>query len=114
MKSLPHAISHLHVHPHLLHEDSADTHHDHIHRSQDQSETGPRLALGSASRRVWHSAAQHFENVAQRSAKLPGQPILRPVAIFRFILAFVYMDMVCVCTLLGLLCPLRLLGGHSV
>ncbi len=60
-------------------EDSADTHHDHIHRGQDKSENGPQLALESVSRGVWHCVAQHFENAAQRSAKLPGRPILRPV-----------------------------------
>ncbi len=59
---------------------SADTDHDHIHRGQDKSENGPQLALESVSRGVWHCVAQHFENAAQRSAKLPGRPILRPVS----------------------------------
>ncbi len=45
--------------------------HDHIHRGQDKSENGPQLALESVSRGVWHCVAQHFENAAQRSAKLP-------------------------------------------
>ena len=52
---------------------------DHIRRGQDKSETSPQLASESVSRGVWHCVAQHFENVAQRTAKLPGRPILRPV-----------------------------------
>jgi hypothetical protein len=55
------------------------THHDHIHQGQDKSENGPQLALKSVSRGVWHCVVQHFQNVVQRSAKLPGIPILMPV-----------------------------------
>ena len=39
----------------------------------------PQLALESASQETWHCVAQLFQNAAQRSAKLPGRPILRPV-----------------------------------
>ncbi len=60
-------------------EESADTDHDHIHRGQEKSENGPQLALELVFRGVWHCVAQHLENAAQRSAKLPGRPILRPV-----------------------------------
>ena len=52
---------------------------DNILRGQDNSENGYQLALESVSRGVWHCVLQHFENAAQRSAKLPGRPILRPV-----------------------------------
>ena len=41
---------------------------------------GPELALESVSRGCRHCIAQHFENAAQRSAELPGRPILRPVS----------------------------------
>ncbi len=63
----------------VCYEESADTHHDHTHRGQDKSENGSQMALESVSRGVWHCVAQHFENAAQRSAKLPGTPIPRPV-----------------------------------
>ena len=64
-----------------LSEESADTHtrHDHIHRGQYKSEIGPDVALESVSRGVRHCVAQHLENAAELSAKLPGRPILRPV-----------------------------------
>jgi hypothetical protein len=39
----------------------------------------PQLALVSVFRGAGHCGAQHFENAAQRNAKLPGRPILRPV-----------------------------------
>ena len=48
-------------------------------RGQDKSEKAPQLALDSVSWGVWHCFAQHFENAAQRSAKVPGRPILEPV-----------------------------------
>ncbi len=56
-------------------------------RSQDRilglvlkSEIGP-IGIGISLPGVaWHCVAQHFENAAQRSAKLPGRPILRPVS----------------------------------
>ncbi len=107
-------------------EESADTYHDHIHRGQDKSENGPQLALESVSRGAWHCVAQHFQNAAQRSAKLPGGPNLRPdggqftfqqkllitkpykfigfgggtpAKPYKFILASVYMVMVCVSAL---------------
>ena len=59
--------------------ESADTHHDHIHRGQDKSENGPRLSLESISLGVWHCIAQIFQNAVQRNAKLTGRPIIRPV-----------------------------------
>jgi hypothetical protein len=44
-----------------------------------KSESAPKQALESFSRRVWRCGAQHFQNVAQRSAKLRGKLILRPL-----------------------------------
>ncbi len=52
---------------------------DHTHRGQDKSENGPQLALESVSRGVWHCVAQHFQNAARCSAKLPGRPFPKPV-----------------------------------
>jgi hypothetical protein len=40
---------------------------------------GFQLALESFSRVVWHCTAQHFQNAAHHSAKLPRTPILKPV-----------------------------------
>mgnify|MGYP002810395656 CR=1 FL=1 len=57
----------------------AATHHDHVHRCPDKSTNAPYLALFSVSRTAHHYVAQHFENASQRSAELPGRPILRPV-----------------------------------
>jgi hypothetical protein len=39
----------------------------------------PNWRLESVSLGVWHCVALHYEDVARRSAKLPGRPILRPV-----------------------------------
>ena len=35
------------------HEESADTHHDHVHRGQDKLENDPQVALESVPRGVW-------------------------------------------------------------
>ena len=61
------------------HEESAGTHHEHIHRGPDEAENGLRLAVESVPRGVWHCVAQQFEDAAQRSALLPGRPILKPL-----------------------------------
>jgi hypothetical protein len=65
--------------PSGVREESADMYHDHRHRGQDKSENGPQLALESVSREIWHCVAQHFQNAPQRSTKLPGRPLLKPV-----------------------------------
>jgi hypothetical protein len=46
---------------------------------QAKSENGSQLGFESVSRGVWKCIAYHFENAAQRSDKLPGGPILRPI-----------------------------------
>ncbi len=38
-----------------------------------------QLALVPVSWGVWHCVALHFQNAAQRSARLPGRPSLRPI-----------------------------------
>ena len=79
---------------------ATDTHHDHTNPGQDKSENGLQWPLGLVSRGVWLCVAQHFQSAAQHNAKLPGRPILRPGGgHFRFIVASVFMVMVCVCTL---------------
>ena len=52
--------------------------HDALSLGVYKNEIGPKPVLESVSRGVWHCVAQHLENAAQRSAKLPGRPILRP------------------------------------
>jgi hypothetical protein len=68
-------------HTHTQTQTHRHTHHDHIYRSQDESKNGPQLALESITRGVRHCIAQHFENAAQRNAKLPGRPILIPIGV---------------------------------
>jgi hypothetical protein len=60
-----------------------------------------QLALESVSRGVWHCVAQHFRSAAQRSAKLPGRTILKPIG-SHFVIYLglgVYGHGVCVCIL---------------
>jgi hypothetical protein len=77
-------------------EESADTHHDHIHRGWDKSGNGAQLILYSVSRGLGSAY------VAQHSVKLPGRQILRPVGgYFPSDLGFgVYGHGVCVSTFL--------------
>ena len=39
----------------------------------------PVCTLSLLFRGAWHCVAQHFQSAAQRNAKLPRRPILRPV-----------------------------------
>ena len=67
---------------------------DHIHRGQDQSESGPQLDLASVSR---GAGQKMLRNAVPNS---PGDRCQGQLgAIFRFILASVHLVMVCVCTL---------------
>jgi hypothetical protein len=51
-----------------------------ISGSVSKSENGQKQGLESVSQGVWHCVAQHFENVAQRSVRLPGRLIIRLVS----------------------------------